>query len=1111
MVKEKNTNRRVSHQLILVMLMVTLGLSTCTHPTPLFESLSPGTTGVKFVNQVTENERYNVLEYMNIYTGAGVAAGDINNDGLVDLFFSGNQNGGRLYLNRGNLKFEDITQKAGVNSNHWQTGVTMVDVNQDGWLDIYVNVAGSPTFGSTANLLYINQGNGTFKEEAQKYGLAEKRLTMNASFFDYDQDGDLDVFMITNPADEMISGVNLIQERKVDGSSRGTDILYRNNGNGTFSDVSKAAGILADGYSLGCTVSDLNQDGYPDIYVSNDFLSNDILYINNGNGTFSDQIRQRLKHTSFASMGNDIADFNNDGWSDIFVLDMLPEDNFRRKMIIPAPSYDKLLLSLEKGYSAQYTRNTLQLNNADGTFSDVAFLAGVSATDWSWAALFGDYDLDGDKDLMATNGFYRDLGNLDYINYQARLHNPMGSQNAKRTEKLKAIHQLANIPLQSYLFENVGNLRFAKRSDEWGFTQKGFANGACYADLDNDGDQELIQNQFNQVARIYKNQARESRGNHFIKIKLKGQAPNLDGIGAKIWLWCAGQLQYQEMQPSRGYESSMESTLCFGLGKHLKIDSIKIVWPKGEIQKAKAVSIDQQLVFVQGDARAPLLKANPLEESGPHFFENISGKNGLAFQHQEQVYNDFKVQPLVPHLHSQTGPCISVGDWNGDRLEDVFIGGDAISHSGLFFQTANSQFISKTIPKKTPAEDAGSVSFDADNDGDLDLYVVSGSSEFSDGAEEQQDRLYRNDGKGNFTLDEKALPDTRAAGSCVVAEDYDQDGDQDLFVGGRVSPGSYPLAPRSYLLRNNGQGVFADATPVFIQHIGMVCAAIWSDCDQDHWTDLILVGEFMPITLIKNVKGKLQAPQTIAHTAGWWNSIAGADFDRDGDTDYIVGNLGLNARQHASSAEPLCVYAKDFDKNGRLDPVMCYFVQQKNYIYHSRDEMIKQINAMRGRFQTYEDFAKTSFEKSFTKAELADANVLRSECFESSYLENQGQGKFVRKALPIETQLAPLHGILLGDFNQDGFQDALLAGNDYATEASTGWYDAMKGVLLLGNGRGQFKTIRSSKSGFSADGNVKALASVKVANANWILVGNNSGALEIYRVKPVSKLKPISQ
>lgn len=551
-------------------------LASCNQKQTLFQLLPSSQTGIHFNNKVVENEKYNVLEYMNMYTGAGVAAGDINNDGLADLYFSGNETTGRLYLNKGNFKFEDITEKAGLLTNRWCTGVSMADINGDGYLDIYVNVAGSPKFGDMHNLLYINNGPSpssssgevTFTEKAKQYGIAETRQTMNASFFDYDKDGDLDLFLITNPADEMVTGVNTIHDRKINGESPGTDILYRNNGPSpspagegrgevTFTDVSKEAGILVEGYSLGAAISDVNGDGWPDIYVSNDFLTNDILYINNGNGTFSDKTAECLKHTSFASMGNDIADFNNDGLPDIYTLDMLPEDNYRKKMIIPPASYDKFQLSLEKGYEPQYTRNALQLNNGNGTFSDISFLSGVSSTDWSWSALWADYDNDGDKDLMVTNGFYRDLGNLDYINYQARLQNPMGRQDARREEKLKAIKNLENFPLQNYLFENNNDLTLTKRSDDWGFTQKGFSNGACYADLDNDGDLDLIINCFNGEARVYKNNGSKLNKNTYLNITLKGKYPNVQGIGSKLWIYTNGKMQFQEFYPYRGYESSM--------------------------------------------------------------------------------------------------------------------------------------------------------------------------------------------------------------------------------------------------------------------------------------------------------------------------------------------------------------------------------------------------------------------------------------------------------------------------------------------------------------------------------------------------------------------------
>ena len=1084
-----------SLKLLESLLVVLIFMSCNTKPT-LFQLLPSSKTNIHFNNKVVENDTFNVLEYMNIYTGAGVAAGDINNDGLTDLYFSGNQTTGRLYLNKGNFQFEDITAQAGLTTNRWCTGVSMVDINQDGFLDIYVNVSGSSKFGDLSNLLYINNKNGTFSEKAAEYGLAEKRLTMNASFFDYDKDGDLDVFMITNPADEMVSGVNVVKERAKNGESEGTDILYKNNGNGTFTDVSKEAGILLDGYSLGCAISDVNGDGFPDIYVSNDFLSNDILYINNGNGTFTDKIGAYLKHCSFASMGCDISDFNNDGLTDIYTLDMLPEDNFRRKMIIPSASYDKFQLSLEKGYTPQYTRNCLQLNNGVKSFSDISFLSGVSSTDWSWSALFADYDNDGDKDLMVTNGFYRDLGDLDYINYQTRLQNPMGRQDAKRAEKLKAIKELKNIPLQNYLFENNSDLTFSKRSDDWGFTQKGFSNGACYADLDNDGDLELILNEYNSEAKIYENKANELKQNNFVDIKLQGKQPNIQGIGAKVWLYAGGQMQFQEFNPYRGYESTMDFKVHFGIGRNTKVDSVVVEWTDGNRQIEKNVAVNKILKINYLDNKnkgyAPLSIAT--------LFTDFNDK--INYTHQENPFSDFKLQPLLPHLHSQGGPSVTVGDVNGDGLEDVFVGAALGSTGSFFIQNTNGNFTPKPLSELSLSDDMGVLLFDFDGDKDLDLYIVGGGSEFAEGANEYQDRLFQNDGKGNFKRLDNVLPDTKASGSCVVPCDYDHDGDMDLFVGGRVAAGRYPMSPRSYLLKNQG-GKFTDETPQYLQNIGMVTAANWVDIDGDKWQDLVLVGEFMPFTVLKNDNGKLRNSKSeTQNSEGWWNSLASADFDGDGDMDFIAGNLGLNSRYKASEKEPLCIYAKDYDKNGRIDPIMCHYVGGENVIAHTRDEMIKQINPMRGRFKSYNDFAAAIFEKSFTKDELSDAFVARANCFETSYFENKGNGQFERHPLSIETQFAPVNGILIQDFDKDGFLDALLAGNDYATEASTGRYDALTGLLLKGDGKGHFTPLRSRETGFNANKDVKCLSQLTLANGSkMILVANNSAKMEAFYVK----------
>lgn len=1041
---------------------------------------------------------------MNIYTGAGVAAGDINNDGLTDLYFSSNQNGGRLYLNKGNFKFEDITVNAGFINNRWETGVSMVDINQDGWTDIYVNVAGSSKFGDLANLLYINNHNGTFTESAKKYGIADTRLTMNASFFDFDKDGDLDLFLITNPADERVSGINNITERQVNGESKGTDILYRNNGNETFTDISKQAGILIDGYSLGAAISDLNGDGWPDIYVSNDFLTNDILYVNNKDGTFTDQIGAYLKHTSFASMGNDVADMNNDGLPDIFVLDMLPEDNFRRKMLIPAAGYDKFQLSLQNGYQPQYTRNTLQLNDGDGRFSDISFLSGVSSTDWSWSALLADYDNDGDKDLMVTNGFYRDLGNLDYIHYQARMQNPMGSGDAKKEGKLNAIRSLAKFPLQNYLFENNDDLTFTKRSDEWGFTDPGFSNGASYADLDNDGDLDLIINDFNSEAKLFKNTSNERNKNNFLKVKLVGKKPNIEGIGAKLWLYTGSKKQFIEFNPYRGFESSVEPVLHFGTGKYSTADSLVIEWPDGKKDISRNITLNRQLTISYNSSIDSVQKPYPARVSTAILFTDVSHSIGINYTHKENEYVDYKLQPLLPEMHSQNGPGIAVGDVNGDGLDDFFAGAAIGSEGTLFIQQKKGGFIKKVLPKTMNCEDMGVLFFDADNDKDLDLYIVSGGSENMDGTAGQQDRLYINNGHGNFTCEPALLPDTRASGSCVVACDYDKDGDMDLFVGGRVLPGSYPSAAKSYLLKNTG-GKFTDVSSMELPSrglIGMVTSALWTDYDNDGWVDLMVAGEFMPISIIGNKNGKLnQLPAVqFEQSGGWWNSIVADDFDEDGDIDYVVGNIGLNSRFKASAEKPICIYGKDFDKNGRIDPIMCYYVNDKNYIYSTRDEMIRQINSMRGRFETYNDYASVTFEKSFLKNELADAVIVKVQSTETCYFENLGHGKFSRKVLPVQAQFGPVYTMLTGDYNDDGYQDILLAGNSYATEPSTGRYDALSGLLLSGDGKGNFAPNMSSQTGFVADKDVKGMAELFLADGGSVLlIGNNNAAMDIYQ------------
>ncbi|QMU29856.1 FG-GAP-like repeat-containing protein [Adhaeribacter radiodurans] len=1080
----------------------------------LFTLLAPQDTGIAFKNTITETDSLNILTYGYMYNGGGVAVGDVNNDGLPDLYFSGNMVSGKLYLNKGNFKFEDITAQSGTTTNLWVNGVTMIDINQDGLLDIYactVNPAADTTY--TPNLLFVNKGmdaagKPVFKEEGKAYNLADEGNSTQAAFFDYDKDQDLDMYLLRNATDNF-DNPNVSRPKITNGTSRSTDKLFRNNGNNTFTDVSKEAGILIEGRGLGIAVSDINQDGWPDVYAANDFLSNDLLWINNQDGTFTNKISQYLKHTSYNGMGTDIADYNNDGLPDIIEMDMLPEDNKRQKLTMEAPNYERFSLTKRLGYEYQYVRNTLQLNNGNGTFSEIGQLAGVYATDWSWSALLADYDNDGWRDLFITNGYLKDMINLDYIHYQSQ-QSMFGTQEAMEAKLKKEFNKLQSVIVPNYIYQNKHDLTFENKTTKWGLEKPSTSNGAAYADLDNDGDLDLVINNLNSAAFVYRNNTETVQPANFIKLNLQGQKPNQEGIGATVKLKSKGQQQFYEHYLTRGYQSSQSKNIHFGLGKVTTVDSLEINWPDGRFQLLTNVPANQTLKLNQENAVFRKLKVEP--EPAP-LFRKVNAEYGIAFKHEENDYVDFKNQPLLPHKYSQTGPGLTVGDVNGDGLDDFYVGGSGNYTGTIFYQTKQGRFTNKPlshIPNK--ADDTGALFFDADGDADLDLYVVSGGNEFRTDANQYRHRLYQNDGKGNFMLDSLALPRIVASGSCVTAADFDKDGDLDLFIGGRNEPQKYPLPGQSCILRNQG-GRFSNVTKQVcpeLERAGMVTSALWTDFDNDNQIDLLVTGEWMPICFYKNNKGNftnVTASMGLQNSNGWWNSLMAGDFDNDGDMDYVAGNLGLNSKYKASPEQPVSVYAKDFDKNGSIDPVISYFIQNTNYPAPPRDALTDQIVAMRRRFPRYSDYGTSSMDALFTDEELKDATKYKSYTFASSYIQNNGNGKFTLQPLPINTQYAPVFGMNVADFNYDGNLDILLVGNSFATETALGYYDASNGTCLLGNGNGTFKTILPKAAGLKVSGDAKAIARVlNSKNQPLEVITCNADSLQVLQaLNPVGK------
>lgn len=1096
-----------------VYFLVTILVTACeSSPSTLFVLHSGDKTGIDFSNDIIESDTFNILEYEYIYNGGGVAAADFNNDGLQDLYFTGNMVPNKLYLNQGEFKFKDVTEVANANiPGKWNNGVAVVDINNDGWMDIYVCSTMKEDSVQRANMLFLNKGANpdnipVFEEVAERYGVADKGHSVMAAFFDYDLDGDLDLYILTNKlAKETSSNYRPVLK---DGSSPTTDRLYRNNGNGTFTNVSKEAGILYEGYGLGLAIADFNADGWPDIYTSNDFLTNDLLYINNQDGTFTNQSPQYFSHQSMFSMGNDAVDFNNDGLTDLVTVDMLPETNQRRKTMINNKSYSTYIYNERYQYEYQYMRNMLQVNNGPGAgFSEVGQMSGIYQTEWSWSALFADFDNDGLKDLAITNGFPKDITDKDFMSYRS----DVGAYISNR----RLIDSIPVVKIPNFVFKNSGDLTFKDVSKEWGFTQPSFSNGAAFTDLDNDGDLDYVVNNINDKAFVYENTLNKKdnpNNNHYIRFKLSGPSLNKEAIGAKVSIYYDGKMQYAEHKVVRGYLSSVEAAVHFGLGKYAQIDSAQIVWPDGANQTLVNPEVDKVINVNYDSDGIKKLKNSKSQEV--RMFQEVSDKVNLIFKHQEEDKIDFNIQRTLPHKFSQYGPGISVGDFTGDGLEDVIIGGSFGNMFTAFAQTENGSFVKfneAAVNSSKNYEDEGLLLFDADGDGDLDLYAVSGSIESPPDSKDYQDRLYKNMGKGKFVLDTLSLPETRSSGSCVRAADIDGDNDLDLFVAGRVVPAGYPTPARSYLLRNDN-GVFTDVTESTapdLKEPGMVTDALFTDFDNDGKVDLILTGEFMPVTTYRNDSGKfIKLTSTgLEEYSGWWNSIMGGDFDKDGDIDYVAGNLGRNNDYNVTKEFPLHVFAKDFDNNGSVDPVLACYIkvslennhERKLFPIHYWDELNSQSPRFRQQFSRYKQYANATIHDIFSEQELTDALHLQANYFETSYIENTGNGKFTIKPMPSAVQTAPVNGMVTNDVNSDGNLDVLLVGNDYGNEVFMGRYDAFTGLLLLGDGKGNFQIVPSSKSGFLVDGDAKGLVRLLASGGEELfLATQNRDVLKVF-------------
>jgi len=1063
------------------------------------------------VNELPERPEFNILNYLYYYNGAGVAVGDVDGDGLQDLYFSSNLGSNRLYRNKGNYAFEDITERAGVKGPEgWKTGVTMADVNGDGHVDIYVSAVRYLTMHGH-NVLYVNNGDGTFADRTKEFGLEFVGYSTQAAFFDFDSDGDLDMYLL-NHSTHSERAIGSPALRYVRHATAG-DRLFRNDGN-HFVDVSEKAGIYGgvEGFGLGVIASDLNTDGCPDLYIANDFQENDFLYINNCDGTFTESVARAMGHTSRFSMGVDAADFNNDALPDIAVLDMLPEREEIVKTSAISDTYSLFELRIRAGYHPQYARNTLQLNRGDGRFSDIGFLAGVSATDWSWAPLFADLDNDGHKDLFVTSGVYRRPNDLDYISYVGNEEIQQSLASGVTQANLALLQRMPKIALPNHAFRNEGNLTFSNVGEAWGLGDAGFSNGAAYVDLDNSGALDLVVSNINAPATIYRNRARDLRTSAFLTVQLRGTGGNTSGIGAKVFVISDSAKQLLEQMPTRGFQSSVDPRLHFGLGDIAAVDSLIVVWPDRRFQVLTNVAVNQTLTLSQSDASGRF--AYNQRASRSSLFADLTKQLGVNVKHEENAFSDFNREPLMPHLLSTEGPALAVGDVNGDNLDDIYIGGAKWQSGRMLLQQQDGTFRTTeqtALRADSLHEGVDAAFFDADGDKDIDLYVVSGGNEFWGNAEALQDRLYLNNGKGEFSRATNSLPAFFKNGACVAPADFDADGDIDLFVGSRVVAREYGATPRSYLLQNDGRGHFVDVTSSIapaLGNAGMVTDAVWLDYDGDKTLDLIVVGEWMPVRVFHQQSGRFTESTTevgLGESEGWWNSVVAADVNGDGHDDLVLGNLGLNSYVRATPEKPARLYVSDFGATGSLKQILTFSKNGASYPLAGRDELVGLIPPLRSLYPTYAAYGASRIEDIFSADELGRATVRQARTLVSSIALNSGTGTFTLRSLPSEAQFAPVRASLARDFDGDGHIDLLLAGNLYGVAPMLARYDASYGTLLRGLGDGRFASSDLGNPGFYIDGAVRRLQILRHASGSALIaVARNNETLQLLRAVKTS-------